>query len=94
MSDNRNIMDELTDALQNPKLQERRRLPVPDQLNGQDIKRYRKELGLTQGELSLVLAEPKHVIRQWEQGTEAPPGMIAWALRYVAISLDPRREII
>jgi len=88
-------MDELTDALLNPQLREgRSRIPVPDQLSAKDIKRYRQELGITQKEFGLMLAVPLSVVQGWERGRETPPGMLAWAIRYLAIALDPRREII
>lgn len=88
------IVGDLLGVLDNPKIDARRRLPTPDQLQPDDLKRFRKEVGITQAELALVLGHSHEDVKQWEQGKERIPGSLSWAIRYVAIALDPRREIL
>ncbi|MBA2708260.1 MAG: helix-turn-helix domain-containing protein [Gemmatimonadaceae bacterium] len=56
---------------------------MPESMNGDEVRRRRKALELSQDGLARLLLVTRQTVYSWERGLRTPPGMLALALEAI-----------
>lgn len=57
--------------------------PIVSAMKAHDLKKWRKETGYSQGQLSRILGVDIMTVSRWERGVMKIPPFLKWALAYI-----------